>query len=184
MPEELDYYLEAEPLTLFREHLAGYPTLLVPAPHRDLSATRELTMDRVIGTRIDIAANLPRLEMPFGKLGADLLRAYLEQIFVHGLIHADPHPGNVLLTDDGWLALVDLGMVVRLPPRNRGTLLKLLLAAVDARGDEVADLAIASGECLEIFDESAWRRRCARLIGRYVMQGAARNLSEGRQMLS
>ena len=101
MPEELDYYLEAEPLTLFREHLAGYPTLLVPAPHRDLSATRELTMDRVIGTRIDIAANLPRLEMPFGKLGADLLRAYLEQIFVHGLIHADPHPGNVLLTDDG-----------------------------------------------------------------------------------
>lgn len=49
---------------------------------------------------------------------------------MHGLIHADPHPGNVLLTTDGRLTLLDLGMVAHVPPRMRDQLLKLRLAIV------------------------------------------------------
>ena len=67
------------------------------------------------------------------------MRAYLDQMFVHGEIHADPHPGNVLVTDDGRLALFDLGMVAHVPPSRRDRLLKLLFAAVDGRGEEVAE---------------------------------------------
>src|SRR3546814_1910741 len=54
-----------------------------------------------------------------------LFRSYLDQVFVHGEIHADPHPGNLLLTNDGRLALFDLGMIAHVPPRQRERLLKL-----------------------------------------------------------
>jgi ubiquinone biosynthesis protein len=167
LSEELDYRLEADNLRAFREHIEQYPTLYVPRPIDDLSSARVLTMERVAGTKVTQAVELRRLEEPLDQLACDLMRAYLDQIFVHGLVHADPHPGNVMLMDDGRLGLVDLGMVARLAPRMRDNLLKLLAAVVEGDGDEVAAQTLAMGERLEMFDETTWARRCGRLVARY-----------------
>lgn len=167
LAEELDYRLEADNLCTFGERLRDQPSLIVPAPLPDLSSGRVLTMERIHGTRISQAIGLRRLEEPLDRLAADLVRAYLDQIFIHGLVHADPHPGNVMFAQ-GRLALIDLGMVARLGPRSRLALFQLFSAAIDGDGDEVAQQAMRMGECLDVFDEAMWRRRCARLIGRFA----------------
>ncbi|HVI60033.1 MAG TPA: AarF/UbiB family protein [Luteimonas sp.] len=180
---ELDYRAEAENLERFGEHLAGYPELLVPAPVWDLTSRRVLTMELVAGTKVTEVSGLRRTEQSMSGLAAALMRGYLDQVFVHGEIHADPHPGNLLVTHDGRLALFDLGMVAHVPPRQRERLLKLLFAAVDGRGEEVAQESIAMGTRLEDFDESRFVRETGQLVATYAAHAGSRSLSEGRLML-
>lgn len=179
LSEELDYCREADNLRIFREHLEIYPTLFVPAPLADFSSARVLTMERVLdGTKVGIAAGLRRLDEPLDRYANDLVRAYLDQIFLHGLVHADPHPGNVMLTPRG-LALVDLGMVAHLSTRVRDTLLTLFAAAIEGDGDEVARRTAMLGERLDTFDERGWLRRCGRLIARFATQSSHTRFGAG-----
>ena len=166
LAEELDYRLEADNLRAFREHLAGYPTLMVPEPIDDYCSEFVLTMERMPGSKVGTAVQLKRLEEPLGAYAEDLMRAYLDQIFMHGLVHADPHPGNVFLNDCG-LGLIDLGMVMRLGPEWRDALLRLLAAIADGDGDEVARQTKDLSEPLEIFDKLTWERQCSRMVARF-----------------
>ncbi|HZW18174.1 MAG TPA: AarF/UbiB family protein [Luteimonas sp.] len=180
---ELDYQAEAENLERFGEHLRAYPELLVPAPVWDLTARRVLTMELVQGTKVTEISGLRRTEHDMSGLASALMRGYLDQVFVHGEIHADPHPGNLLVADDGRLALFDLGMVAHVPPKQRERLLKLLFAAVDGRGEEVAYEAIAMGTRLEDFDEPRFLREIGQMVATYAARAGASSLSEGRLML-
>jgi predicted unusual protein kinase regulating ubiquinone biosynthesis (AarF/ABC1/UbiB family) len=181
---ELDYRREGENLEAFAAHLSGYPDIMVPAPVWDYSTARVLTMHMVSGTKVTRISELRRLDPSesLSGLAADLMRAYLDQVFVHGLIHADPHPGNVLLTDDGKLALLDLGMVAHVPPRMRDQLLRLLLAVVDGRGEQAAETFMHLSTRLEDFDEPAFGREIARLVAQYAVSMDA-GRSEGRLVL-
>lgn len=181
---ELDYRREAENLETFTRNLEPYPNIFVPQPIWDYSGARVLTMAMVPGTKVTRISELRRIDPSesLGDLGADLMRAYLDQVFVHGLIHADPHPGNVLLTDDGRLALLDLGMVAHVPPRLRDQLLRLLLAVVDGRGEQAAETFVHLGTRLEDFDETNFGREAARLVAQYSTS-LERGRSEGRLLL-
>lgn len=181
---ELDYRREAENLETFAHHLEAYPNIYVPKPIWDYSSSRVLTMEMVSGEKVTRISELRRIDPsePLDELAADLLRAYLDQVFVHGLIHADPHPGNVLLTTDGRLALLDLGMVAHVPPRMRDQLLKLLLAVVDGRGEQAAETFVHLSTRLEDFDEASFSRETARLIAQYSSSLGAGH-SEGRLLL-
>jgi len=178
---ELDYRREAENLDRFRERLAPYTHLYVPAPVWGLSTSRVLTMELVHGEKVTSVSGLRRTEMDLATPAAELMRAYLDQVFANGDIHADPHPGNVLLCDDGRLALIDLGMVAQVAPRMRERLLKLLFAAVDARGEDVARELVAIGTRLEQFDDMAFARDTGQLVARYATGG--RRTSEGKLLL-
>ena len=180
---ELDYRLEAENLDRFGAHLAAYRELYVPAPLWDLCGERVLTMELVEGTKVTELSGLRRTEQRLDGLATALLRGYLDQVFVHGEIHADPHPGNLLVTDDGRLALFDLGMVAHVPPRLRERLLKLLFAAVDGRGEEVANESIAMGTRLEDFEDARYLREVGQMVARYAAHSAGQSMSEGRLML-
>jgi predicted unusual protein kinase regulating ubiquinone biosynthesis (AarF/ABC1/UbiB family) len=102
-----------------------------------------------------------------------LVRAYLKQIVLDGVFHADPHPGNVLITDTGQLALIDLGMIGRLTPQMQERLLKLLLAVSEGRGEDVAEIAITLGEKLPEFNDAGFRRDISALVARVVNQNVA-----------
>jgi predicted unusual protein kinase regulating ubiquinone biosynthesis (AarF/ABC1/UbiB family) len=180
---ELDYRMEAENLERFGEHFEEYEELVVPSPVWDLTSCRVLTMDLVHGTKVTDLSGLRRTEQDLGALAVALMRGYLDQVFVHGEIHADPHPGNLLVTDDGRLGLFDLGMVAHVPPRQRERLLKLLFAAVDGRGEEAANEAIAMGTRLEDFDEERYLREVGQLVARYAAHGGTQTVSEGRLVL-
>jgi len=180
---ELDYRTEAENLDRFSEHFEGYPELFVPQPVRDLCATRVLTMDLVHGTKVTELSGLRRTEQDLGRLAEALLRGYLDQMFVHGEIHADPHPGNMLVTNDNRLGLFDLGMIAHVPPRQRERLLKLLFACVDGRGEEAANESIAMGTRLEDFDHERYVREIGQLVARYAAHAGSQAMSEGRLVI-
>lgn len=178
--QELDYQAEAENLARFGQHLRPFKRLWVPQPIWDYCSQRVLTMELAQGVRVDAIPNVRRTEESMEPLAAALIRGYLDQIFVHGEIHADPHPGNLRVTDDGRLAIFDLGMVAHMPPRLRERLLKILFAAVDGRGEEVADEIIGISTRLEAYDEERYLRETGQLIARYA---ASAHFSEGRVVL-
>jgi predicted unusual protein kinase regulating ubiquinone biosynthesis (AarF/ABC1/UbiB family) len=180
---ELDYHAEAENLVRFAAHFRDFPELYVPRPVWDYTRCRVLTMDLVTGTKVTELSGLRRTEQRLDHLGAALMRGYLDQVFVYGEIHADPHPGNLLVTGDNRLALFDLGMVAHVPPKQRERLLKLLFAAVDGRGEEVAHEAINLGTRLDDFDPERFVREVGHLVGRYAAHTGQQGRSEGRLML-
>jgi len=164
---ELDYRNEAGNLRTLGEHLSAFKSIVVPQPVDDYTTARVLTMDYVLGTKVTKLSPLTRIEADGEKLGRELVRAYLHQIIIEGFFHADPHPGNVFLTDDNRVALIDLGMVGHLAPRIQERLLELLIGAADGRPDEAADVIIDLGERRDGFDEAGLRRDVADLVTRY-----------------
>jgi predicted unusual protein kinase regulating ubiquinone biosynthesis (AarF/ABC1/UbiB family) len=163
---ELDYRQEAANLVAIGTQLADHELIVVPQPIPDYSSDLVLTMDHVPGTSISAAGPLRLMEVDGPALARALFRSYLDQILVHGLVHADPHPGNVLLTDDGRLGLIDLGMTVRITPEMQDRLVTLLLALGDRRGRDAADVAIDIGRPLDGFDPDQFRQRATELVGR------------------
>jgi ubiquinone biosynthesis protein len=163
---ELDYRQEAANLRALGEDLADHPRIHVPQPVPDYCTDVVLTMDFVEGRSIGAIGPLGLMDVDGPALALALFRAYLDQILVHGLFHADPHPGNVMVTADGDLALLDLGMVARVEPQMQDRLVTLLLALGEGRGREAADVAIAIGRPLDGFDAERFRTSASELVGR------------------
>ena len=178
MLAELDYLQEANNLETFRTRLEPYERISVPAPVWDYTTRLVLTMDRAEGIRVTKIPDVLRTEADLSPLARDLGRAYLDQIFIHGLIHADPHPGNVVLTAEQNLVLLDLGMVGHVPPRMRDQLLKLILATTEGRGEQVSETLMHMGTRLEDFDEPRFSRETSRMVARFS-NSSVRTDSEG-----
>jgi predicted unusual protein kinase regulating ubiquinone biosynthesis (AarF/ABC1/UbiB family) len=164
---ELDYRREADNLKVLGDILADFDRIVVPQPVDDYTTSRVLTMEYVDGRSIDSLGPLRRTELDCEDLADQLIGAYLRQVLVHGFVHADPHPGNVLLTTDHRLALVDLGMVARLSPEAQEQLLRLLLAMSSRDSAAAADALERLGERLEGYDADGLRARVADLLLRY-----------------
>jgi predicted unusual protein kinase regulating ubiquinone biosynthesis (AarF/ABC1/UbiB family) len=170
---ELDYMREADHLRLLCKNLAEFKAVVIPQPIEGYTSTRVLTMDYISGTKVTAISPVVAVELDREVLADTLVRAYLKQIVIDGVFHADPHPGNVFVTDDGLLALIDLGMIGRLSPQMQERLLRLLLAVSEGRGEEAADVAVTLGEKLPEFNEPGFRRAIGVLVSRVGHQSLA-----------
>jgi len=171
---ELDFRTEGDNLHAFESLLADRDHLEVPRPVDRLVTRRVLTMDYVEGRRVTDLTPLARTEIDGAQLADELVRAYIDQILVHGLVHADPHPGNVLLTPDGRLVLLDLGMVTRLGHRIRRHLLDLTLAIAEERADQAVEVLEQAGTRLADYDRSTLEAHVAELLSRHAGATVAR----------
>lgn len=161
---ELDFTVEANNLSTIAKNLAEFENLVIPEPVDDYTTSRVLTMDYISGKKITSLTPLRLLEIDGAELADDLFRAYLKQMLVDGIFHADPHPGNVFLTDDNCVALIDLGMVGHVTRTFQDNLLRLLLAISEGRGELAAESAIKMGEPKDGFDRPAFTRRIVELV--------------------
>lgn len=162
--QELDYRQEAGNLRTIRTDLEKFQRIIIPAPIDHYCTSRVLTMEFVPGKKITEVSPLARMDFDGAALAEELFRAYLEQILVNGFFHADPHPGNVFLTTDHRIALLDLGMVGRIMPRMQEELLQLLMAISEGHGEEAANVAIKIGEKKENFDSKVFTRRISEIV--------------------
>ncbi|MFQ6171149.1 ABC1 kinase family protein [Oryzobacter sp. R7] len=169
---ELDYRREAKNLVTFAELTAECDRLLVPQPVLEYTTSRLLTMDRVEGRKITDIGRLGLMDIDARPIVEQLFQAYLRMILDHGVLHADPHPGNLLLTDDGRLALLDFGMTASVPPRVQDQVVKLLLAISDGDGEETAAILAAMGHPIEGYDAAAFRDDVTHLVSEAVASGA------------
>ncbi|MDX9973130.1 MAG: AarF/UbiB family protein [FCB group bacterium] len=161
---ELDYRQEAKHLVMLRQNLAEFELLFVPQPFNDYTTSKILTMDYVSGTKLTEISPVVLTEINGEALCDELFAAYLKQILVDGFFHADPHPGNVLLTMDRRIALLDLGMVGHLSSDVQQDLIKLLLAISEGRGEDVADVALKLGRQNEDAKKQEFRMRVGQLV--------------------
>ena len=171
--QELDFQTEANNLRMFAENLKEFDRIIVPEPIEAFTTSRVLTMEYIPGKKITDLSPLRLMEIDGPGLADELFRAYLQQILVDGVFHADPHPGNVFLTDDERIALLDLGMVGRLMSGFHDNLLRLLLAISEGRGEDAAETSIKMGEAKPGFDRSQYTRRVSELVA----ENADANLS-------
>ena len=178
---ELDYRQEARHMAVLARNLRDVPHVIVPLPVEDYTTERVLTMDYVPGVKITAVSPVEWTEVDGRPLADALFRAYLQQILVDGFFHADPHPGNVLLTADRRLGLVDVGMIGRLSNPLQERLFRLLLAIADGDDAEAAVAVVALGEPLDGFDEASMRRSVTALVAQRDQR--AENLNVGRVML-
>ena len=161
---ELDYRQEAEHLRTLASTMANHDRIVVPLPIDDYTTETVLTMDLIDGRNVASLGPLAQTELDGEPLASALFRAYLDQILVHGFVHVDPHPGNVLVTADGDLALIDLGMIVHVAPDLQDQLLRLLASVSEGQATEAAEILIDMGERLPEFDADEYRLRIARLV--------------------
>ncbi|HYP53165.1 MAG TPA: AarF/UbiB family protein, partial [Pyrinomonadaceae bacterium] len=114
MREEMDYVVEARHADRFRRNFETWRVVHVPRIHWSHTTPRVLTMEFIRGTKVtDIEALTARRVSPV-KVNRLLIRTYLKQLLEDGFFHADPHPGNLLVMDDGRLAFFDFGMTGRI----------------------------------------------------------------------
>ena len=164
--DELDYRREARNLVTLRDLLADRPSIVVPSPYDDYTTSRVLTMEFVEGKKVTDLGPLRMLDLDGAALADDLFGAFVQQVLVSGVFHADPHPGNVLITPDDRLALIDVGMVGRVTVPVREQLVKLFMALASGRPDEVSRIARTLGQELPDFDEPAFDRAVTQVVAR------------------
>jgi ubiquinone biosynthesis protein len=164
LTHELDYQREASNLRQIAGNLKEFPRIRIPQPIADYTTRSVLTMEYVSGQKITKLAPVMRLELDGNGLAEELFKAYLKQVLVDGLFHADPHPGNVYVTEEGEIGLLDLGMVGRVAPQMQEKLIRLLLAVAEGHSDEAGTIAIEISTTTDGFNETDFRRRTAALI--------------------
>lgn len=142
---ELDYQKEALHLGEIRKNLKEYRRLRVPQVVEDYSTSKVLTMEYLAGTKVTSLSGAVLADLDGDVLAEELFQAYLKQILVDGFFHADPHPGNLLLTPERDIAILDLGMIGRLNQRMRDQMVHLLAGIADGDGVQTAEAAMRIG---------------------------------------
>lgn len=162
---ELDYTLEQQNLLIMGKILQPYPDMGVPRPIDSHCTSKVLTMEYVRGVPLQDHPGLRNNCFPQGReLAEQLFKSYLDQVLVEGFFHADPHPGNIFITDTEKLILLDLGMVSRIAPRSQENLLKLLLALSEGDGHEVAKISLKIATRLPGLDENKFIRQVGDMV--------------------
>ena len=161
---ELDYRREAQNLATIGSNLTEFELIVIPKPVDDYTTSRVLTMDYIDGVKITKLSDVGKLELPGKELAGELFRAYLKQILIDGFFHADPHPGNVFVTRDKRIALLDLGMVAYIPPQMQSDLTQLVFAISEGRSEDVVTYALHLSEKTEAYDEAGFTRAVADLV--------------------
>ncbi len=143
---ELDYQKEVQNLLTLKDNLKSYKHLIIPSPVLEYSSSKVLTMDFIEGKKITKLGDLRKIENDFTPIVDELIEAYLKQIIVDGFAHADPHPGNIHLTTDNKIALMDLGMVAKFSPKLMEKIMMLLVGMSKKDGDEITDALLEMSE--------------------------------------
>lgn len=164
LTDELDFTMERRNIEIIGRNLSEFTLLKTPRTYPELSSRHILTMERVRGHRVE---EIERLKVDRRALAQQFLQAYIRQIAVDGLFHADPHPGNLVISHDGKIVLLDFGMVGRLDHKTRETIGKILLAFTGGRSEEVAELLLQLGETTEEFDRRQYLSEVGALVVKY-----------------
>lgn len=139
--EEMDYRKEAEYIREFRRNFANEPGIDVPFPFDNLVSEKLLVMEFRGGMKLTERDRLLAAGIDPKELVSRLIQAYLKQILVDGLIHVDPHPGNLMAMEDGTLVFIDFGMMGRITQEDRSNFSRLVTDLVTRNYDgAVADL--------------------------------------------
>ena len=129
--EEMDYRIEADNLITIKRNLVGDNTVIIPSVFLERTSKHVLTMEYIPGIKITDIAALDVMSIDRAMLVTRVHRLFFKMLLRHNIFHADPHPGNISVADDGSIILYDFGMVGRLDNKTRLRLIRLYLGMID-----------------------------------------------------
>jgi len=169
---ELDYGREGRNIEQFAEIFETDKGIEVPAVFWDYSTAHVLTMTRVEGNKI---TDLPPLTAKRGDAASGrVARFVLEPALIHGVFHADPHPGNILIRKDGSIGVVDFGMIGRMPEEMRRGISGLFLAMERRDADRLVDQLYRLAPPIRPLDRGSLVQRVSRMLDRYMSESLER----------
>jgi len=142
---EMDLRLEAAAGDELRSNFADDPLFRVPAMDWTRTGRRVLTLERIAGIPVDEVKNLQEAGHDAGTLVANMARAFFLQVFRDGFFHADLHPGNLLVADDGAIQAIDFGIMGRVDKRTRHYLAEMLIGFLSADYARVSAVHFRAG---------------------------------------
>jgi len=168
--EEMDYKKESDNLKTISENIKEYENVLVPKVYDDYTTKNVITMEYIPGIKITDIPSLDKAGLDREKLVIDVHKVFFTMLLRHAVFHADPHPGNISVANDGKLILYDFGMVGRIDGDTRMRLIRLYLALVekDARRTVTAmsDLGMLTPDYNRTVIEKAIKMTVQALHGR------------------
>ena len=168
---ELSFSRELSNLVMFQASLKDFEGVVVPHAYPKLSSARVLTMERVEGQSIHCLSSrdaLPGVDRI--AIARRVSSLYVQSIFLKGHYHADPHPGNILIQNDGTIAILDFGMVGRIDDSLRGTIEEMLWAVVQQDSALLTSLVKRAGKIPASIDDAQLSNDVADLIATYGTQ--------------
>jgi ubiquinone biosynthesis protein len=163
--DELDYTIEGRNADRLRDRLGDGP-VRIPTVYWPYTTRRVITLSEIEGHKLSESERLVAEGYDLHSVAVALTRAYLDQVFVHGIFHADPHPANILVTGQ-QLGLVDFGVVGHLTRQVREALGDLLYALVEQSADDMVYVIMRLAATPFSGSRDALRRDVQRLLARY-----------------
>jgi ubiquinone biosynthesis protein len=168
---ELDFGEELRRVKQFGEMFRDDPRVRIPAAYETHSARRVLTMQWLEGAKISDPGIRTRPNINLAQVARNGAEIYVEMIFQHGVYHADPHPGNLVVLPSDVIGLLDFGMVGRLSETLREDLEDMLLALVSQDAGQLTAVVTRVGQVPESFDETQLSTDIADFVDHYGHQG-------------
>jgi len=138
MQKELDYLTEARAMDQFRKFYSNNKKFYVPKPFKEMSTSKVLLIEFVKGCQITDIEQLNEWGLDPTQIAEVGLDIYLTQIFEFGYFHADPHPGNVLVQEDGRIVLIDFGMVGKMLKQDKYAFAGIFIAMANHDPSQMA----------------------------------------------
>jgi predicted unusual protein kinase regulating ubiquinone biosynthesis (AarF/ABC1/UbiB family) len=135
--DELDYIKEGHHADTFRANFSGDSRISVPKVYWKYTTQHVLTMEYVSGYKVNEYKALERAGLDRSQIADTLISAFVQQLLTDSFFHADPHPGNLLVKDDGTLVFIDFGMVGRIEKGMREELIAFVIALFKKDTDQM-----------------------------------------------
>lgn len=134
---EMDFRLEAQNVTIFQRNFAGDEYVVIPGLYDELTTKNVIVLEYLKGVKISDVTAIEEMGVDVTLILQHLARIYVQQFLVDGILHADPHPGNVFVNERGQLILLDFGMVVPISDHLKTHFIKASVAVANMDLDGV-----------------------------------------------
>ena len=143
--KELDFRLEARNAKRFYENFKGSKTVFIPKVYDDFTAEKILVLEFIDGVELHNVREIKRRKINFNEAIKNCFDAVMTQVFVHGIFHADPHPGNIIVRQDNSIAFVDFGIVGYFDEKLKNKCIDVLYGIVDQDEEIIMETLVSMG---------------------------------------
>ncbi|MEG3858666.1 ABC1 kinase family protein [Microcoleus sp. herbarium12] len=166
--QEIDYVQEGKNSDRFSHNFQEYPQIIVPKVYWQYTTKKVLTLEYVPGIKVDDRISLEAIGVDIAKLNQLGISCYLKQLLIDGFFQADPHPGNLAVTEDGSLIFYDFGMMAEVKSLAKDEMVKTFFAVLRKDTDEVLNTLITIGLVEPMPDMMSVRRLITFLLDKFI----------------
>ncbi|HBK99532.1 MAG TPA: hypothetical protein DD001_20530 [Microcoleaceae bacterium UBA10368] len=166
--QEIDYVQEGKNADRFGDNFQGYPRIIVPKVYWQYTTKKVITVEYAPGIKVDDRISLEAIGVDIQKLNQLGICCYLKQLLIDGFFQADPHPGNLAVTEDGSLIFYDFGMMAEVKSLAKDEMVKTFFAVLRKDTDGVLDTLIAIGLVDRMPDMMPVRRLITFLLDKFI----------------